>query len=88
MRAAGTAILGVGMYVLVSLRLTHLRSSALIISSLIYGSYAIGRFIGFALDGVPNNGFLWVSSFELVIAGLCAFALFLAGSKATRPAQI
>lgn len=75
LRAAGGAIFAVGVCALCSVWVKRMALTALSISALIFGSYAVARFYSFALDGVPNSKFVWVASLEMVIAALCFAAV-------------
>ena len=75
MRAAGGTIFAVGLLALYSVWAKRLAFTALSVCVLLNGSYAVARFYSFTLDGIPNNGFLWVASLELVIAVVCIAAL-------------
>ncbi|MCR9145142.1 MAG: DUF4345 domain-containing protein [bacterium] len=74
-RGSGGAILAAGLLVVSGAFIARLRFSALLISTVLYLSYGASRLLSLALDGVPATGLLAVTALEIVIGGICLYAL-------------
>lgn len=85
MRAAGGAILAVGLLALIGVFVVPLRTVALIASAVVYCGYGLARFFSFLVDGVPNPALLWIAALELVMGAAC-FVAAAAPSRSKVPA--
>lgn len=80
MRAAGGAILAVGLLALIGVFTVGLRTVALTACAVVYSGYGLARLFSFLLDGVPNPALVWITALELVIGAAC-FTAAVAPSK-------
>ena len=71
MRAAGGAILSLGLLALVAVFANGLRTIALTASAAVYGGYGLARLYSFLVDGVPDRTLVWIAALELVICAAC-----------------
>jgi Domain of unknown function (DUF4345) len=74
-RAAGGAILAVGLLVISGVFVARLSFTATVVSTVFYLSYAASRLLSIALDGMPSQELLLVGILELTVGLTCAFAL-------------
>lgn len=72
LRAAGGALLAVGLLSMGATVIARLRSIALTTCALIYGAYGATRVLSFLVDGVPNFTLVWIAVIELAVAAACA----------------
>lgn len=79
--AAGSTVLATGVFALLAIVVVRLRSTALVVSALVYGSYGVGRVVSFLVDGVPNTALLSIAVLELVIAAACIVLLLRSPSQ-------
>jgi hypothetical protein len=68
----GLMMLG-GMTMLLGAALPQLRLTSLIVATVIFAGFALGRALGMVLDGRPNKLLVQGLVFELVFASLAAF---------------
>lgn len=66
LRAFGTGLLGIGLMATVSLFIPKLRLIALAASTIVFGSYFLGRAVSLLVDGMPNQGIIIAAGIELV----------------------
>ena len=81
MRAAGEAILAVGLLALIGVFIVGLRTLALTASAVVYSGYGLARLFSFLMDGIPNHALVWITALELVIGAAC----FTAAAAPSRP---
>ncbi len=70
LRGMGGMLLVFGIYSLISVFRPSMRQSALLISSLIYGTFFIFRTLGFVLDGLPDVAVRMAYGVELALAAI------------------
>ena len=83
-RAAGGAILAVGLLALVGIFAVALRTAALTASAVVYSGYGLARLVSFMVDGVPNPALVWIVALELIMGAACFAA---AAAPSAGPAQ-
>lgn len=71
LRAAGGAILGVGLLALAGAFFFRLQTIALCASATAYTGYGLARLFGFVVDGVPGSALVWIAALELIVGILC-----------------
>lgn len=74
-RAAGGALLGGGILIILGIFISRLTFTSTVISVLIFLSYGIARAIGMVLDGMPDQALTAATVLEFVIAFAGIFAL-------------
>lgn len=74
-RGVSAVMLGAGAILLVALAVSPLRVSALVVATLVFGGFAIGRTLSLRLDGKPNKLLVQGLTFEVVFCALNAVAL-------------
>lgn len=75
LKAAGSTVLMTGILALTAIALVRLRTTALTVCALVYGSYGFGRVWSFLVDGIPNTALVSIAVLELVIAAACIVVL-------------
>ncbi|ATC24764.1 DUF4345 domain-containing protein [Caulobacter vibrioides] len=86
MRAAGGAILAVGLLALIGVFTVALRTVALTACAVVYSGYGLARLFSFLVDGVPNPALVWITALELVMGTAC-FVAAAAPSRSRASAQ-
>ena len=84
-RAPGGLLTASSILILVGTFRRSLRSLAMILTVLVYGSFGLARLLGLALDGMPSSGLVASTAIELIVAAI-GFLILLrpsatAGSK-------
>ena len=74
LRAPAGFLLVTGVLLISALWSKSLRSTALLIASLVYLSYGAARLIGIAVDGIPAQGLIEATVIELVAGSLCLWS--------------
>jgi hypothetical protein len=74
-RAPGGFLLATGILILLGAFRRQMARLALLLSSLLYLSYAGARLVGILMDGMPSSTILTALGIEVVIGGLCLAAL-------------
>jgi len=74
-RAAGAGLLGAGLIILLGAFVRKLAFTSLVVSILIYLSYAFGRIVGIIADGVPVEGLVKATIVEVALGLVGVFAL-------------
>ena len=69
-RAPGGLLATSGLFILAGVFRPTLRSFALMLTILVYGSFGLSRLVGLALDGMPSNSLAIATVIELVMAGI------------------
>jgi len=82
-RATGMSISIISIIILIGAFMVRLRYTALVLSTVVFLSYGIGRLFSLAIDGIPSQGLLVAMVIELLI-GVIAF-LVLRGLKSLIP---
>ena len=67
-RASGGLLTGSSLVILFGTFRPSLRSLAVILAVLVYGSFGISRLLGMVLDGMPSDGLIIATAIELIIA--------------------
>ena len=75
-RAPGAAIFSAAILAFMSLYFVHWRRTALIIMTLFFLSYGLGRVLSLALDGMPSEGLFYAMIGELIMGVLALVILF------------
>ena len=75
MRGVSALMLCAGIIISLGIFIPYLTFTSHVIASLIFGGFAIGRFISIAVDGKPNKQILQGIVFEIVLGGANIFAL-------------
>jgi len=74
-RSPGSLLLVGSLIVLVSVFKSSLRYIALVLTSLMYLGYGVGRIISLIVDGLPHQSLLIALVFELLVGGIAFFVL-------------
>lgn len=74
-RAPGGALLGAGLLMLLGVFIPRLALASLLVAITIYLGYGIARIASMIVDGLPDNGLVAASGFELAVGILCLVAL-------------
>jgi hypothetical protein len=74
-RAAGGALLAVGVFVLLGAFVASLARTAALVAALVYLSYGAGRLLSFAMDGRPAGNLVLAAAVELLIGLACVHTL-------------
>lgn len=69
-RAPGGLLVGSAVLILIGGFRHDLRSLAVMLTVLVYGSFGLARLIGLALDGMPAAGIVAATVIELVVAAI------------------
>lgn len=69
-RASGGLLASSAVVILLGTVRPTLRSPAIILSTLIYGSFGLARLLGLAIDGAPSDNLLMALAIELALASL------------------
>ncbi|EPJ43574.1 MAG: hypothetical protein OFPI_42360 [Osedax symbiont Rs2] len=75
MRAAGGALLAIGLLIIIGCFVARLTYTATLVASLMYLAYGLSRVLSFGFDGLPNASLVQVAVLELAIGALCIFCL-------------
>lgn len=67
-RAPGGLLVGSAVLILLGVFRPSLRSLAVMLTVLVYGSFGLARLLGLALDGMPATGIVAATVIELVVA--------------------
>ena len=67
-RAPGGLLAGSAVLILIGTFRHELRSLALTLTILVYGSFGLSRLLSLALDGMPSNNLMTATVIELVVA--------------------
>lgn len=68
MRAPGALLAGSGIFILLGALRTTLRPTAVQLSVLVYGTFALARLLSIALDGMPSSSLIGAAVLELMVA--------------------
>ncbi len=69
-RAPGGLLVASGLFILTGVLRSTVRSPALMLTVLVYGSFGLSRLVGFFLDGMPSNSLVIATAVELFMAGM------------------
>ena len=75
-RAPGGLLAGSALFILMGVFRSHLRSLALLLTVLVYGSFGLSRLLGLVLDGMPSNNLVMAAVIELTVAVIGLMILF------------
>ena len=82
MRAAGGAILAIGLLALVGLFVRQLQTLALTASAVFYTGYGLARLASLMMDGIPDQMAVWITALELAVGAMCFLAAAASGRTA------
>ena len=85
-RAPGGALLVLGALMLIGVFSRAYTFASTSIAAAVYLAYGLSRLVSFALDGLPGEGLLVATAFELALGSACAFALLRASRTRTETA--
>ena len=71
-RAPAMVLIVLGLTMLAAVRVQKIRAVALVAGAMVYLSYAGGRLISLAMDGLPHSNLLVAMALEIGIGLLCA----------------
>ena len=69
-RAPGGLLVGSAVLILLGVFRPGLRSLAVMLTVLVYGSFGLARLVGLALDGLPATGIVAATVIELIVAAI------------------
>ena len=69
-RAPGGLLIGSGVLILLGAFRSTGRSLAILLTILVYGTFALARLIGMIIDGMPSEGIVVATAIELAVAAL------------------
>ena len=75
-RASGGLLAGSSLVILFGTFRPNLRSLAMILTVLVYGSFGISRLLGMVLDGMPSDGLIIATAIELIVAAIGLLILY------------
>ena len=75
-RASGGLLAGSSLVILFGTFRPNLRSLAMILTILVYGSFGISRLLGMVLDGMPSDGLIIATAIELIVAAIGLLILY------------
>ncbi|MDJ0751570.1 MAG: DUF4345 domain-containing protein [Woeseiaceae bacterium] len=67
-RAPGGLLASSGMIILIGAIRRQLRSPAVQLTALVYGSFGLARLVSMALDGMPSSSIVAATALELIVA--------------------
>ncbi len=74
-RAPGGALLAIGVLITAGAFVQTLRFTATVLASAVYLSYGLARVLSMVLDGLPSSILVQAAALELIMGGVCLFAL-------------
>ena len=69
-RAPGGLLAASGFLIVAGAFRRKLRSRAIFLATLVYGSFGLSRLLGMTLDGMPSKGIVGATALELIVAML------------------
>lgn len=75
-RAPGGLLATNALFILTGAFRQNLRSMALMLTALVYGSFGLSRLVGLFLDGMPSSSLLIATGVELIVATIGLGLLF------------
>lgn len=79
-RAPGGLLAASSILILLGTFRRSLRSLAMVLTVLVYGSFGLARLLGFALDGIPSSGLVGATAIELFVAAIGLLILYRSGA--------
>ena len=86
-RAPGGLLAASAALILLGTIRRSLRSLAMILTVLVYGSFGLARLLGLALDGMPSSGLVASTAIELIVAAIGLVILSRSGATSAWPSQ-
>ena len=83
-RASGGLLTASGFVLLMGTVRSSLRSLAIALSILVYGSFGLSRLLGLTMDGMPSNSLLMAMMIELAVASIGLAILYRQSKVAPR----
>ncbi|MEM6256395.1 MAG: DUF4345 domain-containing protein [Cyanobacteria bacterium P01_D01_bin.156] len=74
-RAPGGLLTGSAVLILIGTFRHGLRSLALTLTTLVYGSFGLSRLLSLTLDGIPSNNLMTATAIELTVATISLIIL-------------
>ena len=69
-RAPGGLLTAAAVLILIGVFRRTLRSLAMVLTVLVYGSFGLARVLGMVLDGLPSSGLVGATAIELIVAAI------------------
>lgn len=69
-RAPGGLLVGSAVCILIGAFRLNLKSLAVVLTVLVYGSFGLARLLGLAFDGMPSTGLVGATVIELIVAAI------------------
>ncbi|MEM6454767.1 MAG: DUF4345 family protein [Acidobacteriota bacterium] len=79
-RAPGGLLTASAILILLGAFRRALRSLAMVLTVLVYGSFGLARLLGLGLDGMPSSGLVGATVIELIVAAIGLAILWRSGS--------
>ena len=86
-RAPGGLLTASSVLILLGTFRRSLRSLAMVLTVLVYGSFGLARLLGLALDGIPSIGLVGSTAIELIVAAIGLLILSRSGATSARSFQ-
>jgi hypothetical protein len=86
-RAPGGLLVASAFLILIGALHLPLRSLAIVLTVLVYGSFGLARLLSLALDGMPSGGLVGATAIELIVAALGLVILYRSGASSARSSQ-
>ena len=86
-RAPGGMLAASAVIIMIGAFRRPLRSLAMVLTVLVYGSFGLARLLGLGLDGVPSGGLLVSTAIELVVAVVGLLLLCRPGAASARSSR-
>ena len=75
-RASSGALLAYGIFILTGVFIDQLRFTAIVLSTLLFLSYGLSRFVSVFIDGMPVNSLIGAGVIEILVGLFCLFCLW------------
>ena len=86
-RAPGGLLTASSILILFGTFRRSLRSLAMGLTVLVYGSFGLARLLGLALDGMPSSGLVGSTAIELIVAAIGLLILYRSGAASAWSSQ-
>ncbi|NNG03838.1 MAG: DUF4345 domain-containing protein [Inquilinus sp.] len=75
-RASGGALMASGALIMIGAFVARLFFTSAVLATLLYLAYGLSRVLSMAVDGMPTDGLLQATVFEIAVGLVCAVVLF------------
>ena len=75
-RASSGALLAYGIFILIGVFIDQLRFTAIVLSTLLFLSYGLSRFVSVIVDGMPVDSLIGAGVIEILVGLFCLFCLW------------